>query len=116
MSEFRAYKGIIDSGTVVVVPQQNASNAYGQSRPNNTTAVVHALYVSNVNSTEAVDVTVDVYDGDTPVRVVMSAPLPHGSSLVFDKPINLEGSDRLRVQASEDNSVEVYASTLLNNT
>ena len=82
-------------------------------------AVIHALYISNLSSTNAAKVNVKVTTdgGSTFFHVGRSLDVPANNTLVLDKPINLEPNDILRVyaDANPDSSsvdVEAYASIL----
>ena len=83
------------------------------------TAVVHAVYISNLSSTNSakVNVKVTIDGGSTFRHVGRSLEVPANNTLVLDKPINLEASDILRVYAdpnpdSSSVDVETYASIL----
>lgn len=83
------------------------------------TAVIHAIYVSNLSATNAAQVNVKVtIDGGSTFRHVgRSLTVPANNTLVLDKPINLETGDILRIYAdpnpdSSSVDVEAYASIL----
>ena len=82
--------------------------------PASTEAVIHALYLSNVDGTNSVNVDVEItIDGGTTYRYVLkSVPVPAGSTIVLDKPINLEASDILAITASAASDLEAVASIL----
>ena len=82
-------------------------------------AVIHALYISNLSSTNAakVNVKVTIDGGSTFRHVGRSLNASANNTLVLDKPINLEPNDILRVYAdpnpdSSSVDVEAYASIL----
>ena len=84
-----------------------------------TYAVIHALYISNHESSETINVHVKVtIDGGSTFRHVgKGLSVPSNNTLVLDKPINLEPNDILRVYAdpnpdSSSVDVEAYASIL----
>ena len=84
-----------------------------------TYAVIHALYISNHETSEAIKVHVKVtIDGGTTFRHVgKGLNVPSNNTLVLDKPINLENNDKIRIYAdpSPDSSsvdVEAYVSIL----
>lgn len=81
--------------------------------PNNASAVVHALIVSNTSGS-AQTVTIQVVDtsASTSYKIVTNAPVPIGGSLSIPKPINLEPTDAIRIVASALTSLEAYASIL----
>ena len=83
------------------------------------TAVVHAVYISNLSATNSakVNVKVTIDGGSTFRHVGRSLEVPANNTLVLDKPINLEPNDILRVYAdpnpdSSSVDVETYASIL----
>ena len=82
-------------------------------------AVIHALYISNLSSTNAakVNVKVTIDGGSTFRHVGRSLNVSANNTLVLDKPINLEPNDILRVYAdpnpdSSSVDVEAFASIL----
>jgi len=82
--------------------------------PSSTQAVIHALYISNVDGTNDVDVDIEVtVDGGSTYRYIgKTIPVPADSTLVLDKPINLEASDILAITASAASDVEAVCSIL----
>ena len=99
---------------------KNAGAAIGTSRtdvytcPASTEAVVHAVYLSNVDGASSVDATIEVYDNSvtTYYHVGKTIPVPADSTLVLDKPINLQASDKLTVTASAASDLECFISVL----
>jgi hypothetical protein len=73
-----------------------------------TQCLVHALYLSNIDGTNSVNVTVEVtYDGGT-----KTVPVPADSTLILDKPLNLEAGDKIKVTASVAGDLAAFASIL----
>jgi len=99
---------------------KNAGAAVAASRtdiytcPAATEAVIHAVYLSNVDGVSSVDATVEVYDSSaaTYYHVGKTLPVPADSTLVLDKPINLNDSDKLTVTASAASDLECFISVL----
>jgi predicted phage tail protein len=99
---------------------KNAGAAVAASRtdiytcPAATEAVIHAVYLSNVDGVSSVDATVEVYDSSaaTYYHVGKTLPVPADSTLVLDKPINLNASDKLTVTASAASDLECFISVL----
>lgn len=99
---------------------KNAGAAIAASRtdvytcPASTEAVIHAVYLSNVDGVSSVDATVEVYDSSaaTYYHVGKTLPVPADSTLVLDKPINLNASDKLTVTASAASDLECFISVL----
>ena len=87
--------------------------------PGGTYAVIHALYISNHETSEAISVNVKVTTdgGSTFYHVGKGLNVPANNTLVLDKPINLEPNDIIRVYAdvlsdSSTPTAEVFASIL----
>ena len=106
-----------NAGLTVGVVNSSAANVY--TCPGGSTAVIHALYISNKSSTNQanVDVSVTIDGGTTFKYIGKSLLIDFENTLVLDKPINLEASDILRVVAqplpdSSTTDLEVYASVL----
>ena len=83
------------------------------------TAVIHAVYISNLSSTNAakVNIKVTVDGGSTYRHVGRSLEVDVNNTLVLDKPINLENNDKIRIYAdpnpdSSSVDVEAYVSIL----
>ena len=84
-----------------------------------TQAVIHALYISNHETSSSISVNVKVTTdgGSTFYHVGRSLDVDVNNTLILDKPINLEPSDILRVYAdpnpdSSSVDVEAYVSIL----
>ena len=87
--------------------------------PGGTYAVIHALYISNHETSSAINVNVKVTTdgGSTFYHVGKGLSVPANNTLVLDKPINLEPSDiiRIYVDVLADSSIptaEAFASIL----
>ena len=99
---------------------KNASKAVGNTNttlytcPASTTAVIHAVFISNVDGTN--DATIDVLVTDNSAGsdfyIMKTVNVPADSSLVIEKPINLEAADILKVKASVAGDLEAFASVL----
>ena len=99
---------------------KNAAKAVGNSAttiytcPAATTGVIHAIYISNIHATN--DVTVDITVTDTSAtatfHIAKNLSVPNGSVAIFEKPINLEATDILKLTASAASSLEAFASIL----
>ena len=99
---------------------KNAAKAVGNTNttlytcPASTTAVIHAVFISNVDGTN--DATIDVLVTDNSAGsdfyIMKTVNVPADSSLVIEKPINLEAADILKVKASVAGDLEALASGL----
>jgi hypothetical protein len=76
--------------------------------------IIHALYISNIDGTNSADVDVEVsVDGGTTFYYVgKTIPVPADSTLILDKPINLESLDVIRLTASVAGDLQAFASIL----
>jgi hypothetical protein len=106
-----------NAGMTVITSDNSSANLY--TCPGATTAVIHALYISNKSSTNVanVDVKVTTDGGTTFYHIGKSLEIDVSNTLIMDKPINLEANDIIRIVAetNEDSSspeVEAFASIL----
>jgi len=78
--------------------------------------LVHALYLSNIDGTNAVDATVeveiDINGESTYVTIAKTVPIPADSTLILDKPLNLEAGDKLKITSSATGDLSAFASIL----
>jgi hypothetical protein len=99
---------------------KNAGIAVGTSRttlytsPANTQTIIHALYVSNIDGVNDANVTIEItVDGGTTYRTIgKTVPVPADSTLILDKPLNLEAGDILAVTASVAGDLEAVVAAL----
>ena len=89
-----------NAGLDVGTTDNSSNNLY--TCPSATTAVIHALYISNLSSTNVANVDVKItIDGGTTFRHIgKQLEIDVNNTLVLDKPINLEANDIIRVVAS----------------
>ena len=87
--------------------------------PVSTTAVIHAIFLSNVDGTN--DATVNVaISGSANLSatqekrryILKTVDVPADSTVVIEKPINLGAGDKLETQASANGDIDVFASIL----
>jgi hypothetical protein len=72
---------------------------------------VNALYVSNVDGTNAADVNVDLYRSSTAYHIAKTVTVPADTTLdVISKAIYLEEGDSLRLTAGADSDLEAVCS------
>jgi hypothetical protein len=99
---------------------KNAGVAVGTSRttlytcPAGKESVIHALYISNIDGLNPAEATIEItIDGGTTYRHVgKTLNVPEDSTLVFDKPINLEAGDILAVTSSTASTLEAVCAIL----
>ena len=83
--------------------------------PASTTAVVHAMYVSNIDGTNAANISISISGSaifDTRRFLLRTVEVPADSTVVIEKPINLGAGDKLETQASVNDDLDVFASIL----
>ena len=79
-----------------------------------TSAVIHGLFAANTHASSNVNVTlklVDSSNSSAETKILNAVPIPPNTTFSMDKPINLETSDSLTVQASTTDC-EITASIL----
>ena len=83
--------------------------------PASTTAVVHAMYVSNIDGTNDANISISISGSanfDTRRFLLRTVEVPADSTVVIEKPINLGAGDKLETQASANDDIDVFASIL----
>ena len=83
--------------------------------PAATSAVVHAIYLSNVDGTNDATVNIAVSGSayfDTRRYLLKTVDVPADSTIVIEKPINLGAGDKLEAKASANDDIDVFASIL----
>ena len=83
--------------------------------PGATSAVIHALYVSNVDGANdaTINVTISGSANFTTRRHLMkTVNVPADSTLIVEKPVNLGAGDKIESQASANDDLEIFASIL----
>ena len=83
--------------------------------PAATSAVVHAIYLSNVDGTNDASVSISVNGSanfDHRSYILKTVDVPADSTVVVEKPINLGAGDLLESQASANGDIDVFASIL----
>lgn len=82
--------------------------------PAGKTAVVHALFITNVDGTDPsmVDIKVTIDGGTTYRHIGKTIPVPQDTTFTLDKPINLEAGDKLALKASDAAFIEAFASVM----
>ena len=76
-------------------------------------SVLHGIFLANIIGTQVTG-TVIFHDAssNTEHYILFNSPILPGSTLVFDKPINLETGDSIRLLASDADSISAFASIL----
>lgn len=75
-------------------------------------AVIHALYLTNLNDVAEEKVILEIEDSSTTLKhkILYNVRIPVGSTLIIDKVINLESNDKVYITAAENNMIEAFAS------
>jgi hypothetical protein len=80
-----------------------------------TSAIIHALYLSNIDGVSPVNVDIQITVGGTGSSwfyIGKTLVVPEDSSLVPDKPINLMAGDKIKITASSNSMLHAVASIL----
>ena len=83
--------------------------------PAATTAVVHAVYLSNVDGVNDETISLSVSGSanfNDRKYILKTVDVPADSTVVIEKPINLEANDILKVKASAAGDLQAFASVL----
>ena len=82
--------------------------------PSSTTSVVHAVYISNIHASNAgvVDIFVTDNSAGSDFYIAKNLAVPNGTTVVLDKPINLETSDILKATADAASTLQAFCSIL----
>ena len=83
--------------------------------PAATSAVVHAMYLSNVDGTNDATISISVSGSanfDDRRYILKTVDVPADSTVVIEKPINLGAGDKLETHASANDDIDVFASIL----
>ena len=108
-----------DSSTFLKVEQKDSGSTTTIQTlftcPAATTAVVHAMYLSNVDGNNDASISVMVSGSanfDDRRFLLKTVEVPADSTVVIEKPINLGAGDKLETQASANDDIDVFASIL----
>jgi len=90
------------------------SGAIIYAAPAATNSIIHSCYVSNIDGTNSanVDIKARATSGDTYFYVAKGVQVPAGSSLVLDKPIDLEATGDVHMTASVNSDLETVLGIL----
>jgi len=77
-------------------------------------SVIHSVFLTNITDGFEGFVSLTVHDvsASQDYVVLHRAPVRPGSTLTFDKPINLETGDSIKVSASDNNLMTAFLSVL----
>jgi hypothetical protein len=99
-------------GRLAVLAVTNSPTAIlSNSANSNKVLRVVGLWISNVDGTNAADITVDVFRGSTAFRLASTIAVPADATIdLLSKPLYLEEGDALRLTASANGDLEAVCS------
>lgn len=101
----------ITGKTAVQAVGTSATAIVTNSSGSNKVLKINALYISNVDGTNAADITVDLFRSSTAYRIAFTVAVPADATLdVISKPIYLEEGDSLRLTAGAASDLEAVCS------
>ena len=101
----------ITGKTAVQAVTTSATAIVSNSAASNKVFKVNSLYVSNIDGTNAADITVDLFRSSVAYRIASTISVPADSTLdVISKAIYLEEGDSLRLTASANSDLEAVCS------
>lgn len=76
--------------------------------------VIHSLFITNLDDANEIKINIYVHKtiGNTSTYISKNIRVPVGSTLIIDKPVNLEPNDTLYVTADFNSITDVFASFL----
>jgi hypothetical protein len=101
----------ITGKTAVLAVTTSATAIVTNSAASNKVFKINALYVANVDGTNAADITIDLFRSSTAYKIVNTVSVPADATLdVISKAIYLEEGDALRLTASANSDLEAICS------
>lgn len=96
----------------VAIP--NADTNYNTVYTAAGTTVVHAMYISNNSIGSNAEVVLEVVDDSASVNIPIldKVPLRSNTTLVLEKPINLEANDSVRIKSNTGVAITAFASVM----
>lgn len=92
----------------------DASTSYATIYSASGTTVVHAIYISNNSVGGNAEVVLEVVDSSAGVNIPIldKVPLRANTTLMLEKPINLEASDSVRIKSNTGVAITAFASVM----
>ena len=101
----------ITGKTAVMAVTTSATAIVTNSAASGKVFKINALYVSNVDGTNAADINVDLYRSSTAYRIANTVSVPADATLdIISKAIYLEEGDALRLTANANSDLEAVCS------
>lgn len=103
--------GTIIGKTAVMAVTTSATAIVTNSAASNKVFKINALYVSNIDGTNAADVNVDIFRSSTAYHIARTVSVPADATLdIISKSIYLEEGDSLRLTANANSDLEAVCS------
>ena len=101
----------INGKTAVASVTTSASDIVANASDSGLVLKVNALYISNIDGTNAATVTVDLYRSSVAYAIVSTVSIPANSTMdLISKALYLEEGDSLRLTASADGDLQAVCS------
>ena len=101
----------ITGKTAVMAVTTSATASVTNSAASGKVVKINALYVSNVDGTNAADINVDLFRSSTAYRIANTVSVPADATLdIISKAIYLEEGDALRLTANANSDLEAVCS------
>lgn len=101
----------ITGKTAVMAVSTSASAIVTNSSASGKVFKINALYVANIDGTNACDLTVDLFRSSTAYKIASTVSVPADATLdVISKSIYLEEGDALRLTAGANSDLEAVCS------
>jgi hypothetical protein len=101
----------ITGKTAVMAVTTSATAIVTNNSASNTVVKINALYVGNIDGTNACDLTVDLFRSSTAYKLASTISVPADATLdVISKSIYLEEGDSLRLTAGANSDLEAVCS------
>jgi hypothetical protein len=101
----------VAGGTAVQIVTTSATAIVTNSAASGKIIRVKALYISNVDGTDAADINVDIYRSSTAYHIAKTMSVPADATVdVISKDVYLLEGDTLRLTASVDGDLEAVCS------
>jgi len=82
--------------------------------PAATVAAVHSLYIPNIHATNSGMVSIEFFDASATATITLAKniPVPVNNTFIFDRQLNLEAGDQLKVYADAVSTLGAFASII----
>lgn len=96
--------------TIIASADTNYSTIYTAT----TTTVIHAMYISNNSVGSNAEIILEVVDSSESINIPIldKVPLRSNTTLVLEKPINLELNDSVRIKSNTGAAITAFASVM----